>query len=179
MCSVFSVCSCLCHDVVRPEYSSLVLLRSTQLLHHSSSRGKRLGCIIFGLHTVFDTKNSPNNVALSKNILTQTAYGDGDASTKTCFSHLFRKYSSLPSCPFSAAYLPWLPASLTAAFNFVDEDMSGCLDSEEWRRFLDRFKSTVAVINMRSMFLHLDKVCTSNPSNESVGIQVPVKAEAF
>lgn len=45
-----------------------------------------------------------------------------------------------------------------AAFNFVDEDMSGCLDSEEWRRFLDRFKSSVAVINMRSMFLHLDKV---------------------
>lgn len=45
-----------------------------------------------------------------------------------------------------------------AAFNFVDEDMSGCLDSEEWRRFLDRFKSTVAVVNMRSMFLHLDKV---------------------
>ena len=38
--------------------------------------------------------------------------------------------------------------------------MSGCLDSEEWRRFLDRFKSSVAVINMRSMFLHLDKVCT-------------------
>lgn len=46
----------------------------------------------------------------------------------------------------------------TAAFNFVDEDMSGCLDSEEWRRFLDRFKSSVAVVNMRSMFLHLDKV---------------------
>lgn len=48
--------------------------------------------------------------------------------------------------------------SRIAAFNFVDEDMSGCLDSEEWRRFLDRFKSTVAVVNMRSMFLHLDKV---------------------
>lgn len=47
---------------------------------------------------------------------------------------------------------------VAAAFNFVDEDMSGCLDSEEWRRFLDRFKSNVAVINMRSMFLHLDKV---------------------
>lgn len=50
-----------------------------------------------------------------------------------------------------------------AAFNFVDEDMSGCLDSEEWRRFLDRFKSNVAVINMRSMFLHLDKVCIVTP----------------
>lgn len=48
----------------------------------------------------------------------------------------------------------------TAAFNFVDEDMSGCLDSEEWRRFLDRFKTSVALVNMRSMFLHLDKVCT-------------------
>lgn len=36
--------------------------------------------------------------------------------------------------------------------------MSGCLDSEEWRRFLDRFKTSVAVVNMRSMFLHLDKV---------------------
>ena len=47
---------------------------------------------------------------------------------------------------------------ISAAFNFVDEDMSGCLDSEEWRRFLDRFQSTVTVINMRSMFLHLDKV---------------------
>lgn len=35
--------------------------------------------------------------------------------------------------------------------------MSGCLDSEEWRRFLDRFQTKVAVVNMRSMFLHLDK----------------------
>lgn len=45
-----------------------------------------------------------------------------------------------------------------AAFNFVDENMSGCLDAEEWRRFLNRFNSSVAVVNMRSMFLHLDKV---------------------
>lgn len=52
----------------------------------------------------------------------------------------------------------WLVGRTTAAFNFVDEDMSGCLDSEEWRRFLDRFKSNVAAVNMRSMFLHLDKV---------------------
>ncbi|CAM9548924.1 unnamed protein product, partial [Scytosiphon promiscuus] len=58
-----------------------------------------------------------------------------------------------------------------AAFNFVDEDMSGCLDSEEWRRFLDRFKSTVAVINMRSMFLHLDKDMSGSVE---VGELVPV-----
>eukprot|EP00752_Nemacystus_decipiens_P017245 g15449.t1 len=58
-----------------------------------------------------------------------------------------------------------------AAFNFVDEDMSGCLDSEEWRRFLDRFKSTVAVVNMRSMFLHLDKDMSGSVE---VGELVPV-----
>ncbi|CAM9670037.1 unnamed protein product [Ectocarpus fasciculatus] len=58
-----------------------------------------------------------------------------------------------------------------AAFNFVDEDMSGCLDSEEWRRFLDRFKSNVAVINMRSMFLHLDKDMSGSVE---VGELVPV-----
>ena len=60
-----------------------------------------------------------------------------------------------------------------AAFNSVDENMSGALDFEEWKKFIERFKSNVGLLNIRSMFLHLDKVTALRVKHEPENGVVP------